>query len=72
MRRVVWNKQTIFFARAGEIVVFDSIPLAEVTSVQQVDEPEHNGLASPSFVALPNVVSGGKKLLQSTLRKSGK
>ena len=62
---MAWSKTVITFARPGDVAVFDSIPLAEVESVQQIDESEHEP-SGPSLSALPNVVSSFKNR-QSTI-----
>jgi hypothetical protein len=38
MRRVVWTKTRIYLTFVSEDTVFDSIPLAEIASIQQINE----------------------------------
>ena len=50
-RRVVWSKTLLAFANVDEDSAFDAIPLAEVVSVQQINEPPRDdGAAAPTAV----------------------
>ena len=43
---MVWDKEVLAFARIGESAVVDSIPLADVKSVNKVDKPPASGSSS--------------------------
>ncbi len=38
MRRVIWTKKKMYLTFVSEDTVFDCIPLAEITSIQQINE----------------------------------
>jgi hypothetical protein len=45
IRRVIWTKDVIAFARAGEEVLIDAIPLSEIKSIEAVGSRHLDGLA---------------------------
>jgi hypothetical protein len=47
-RRVVWTKYVIYLTSVSEYTVFDSIPLAEIASTQQVNEANRSEPLAPS------------------------
>ena len=49
IRRVIWNKYVVFFTKLDEDVVFDSIPLAEITSVQMMEEFAKSNVDDSNF-----------------------
>lgn len=52
MRRVVWTKKKIYLTFVSEDSVFDSIPLAEIASIQQINEtPRSESAMTGSFTS---------------------
>ena len=51
MRRVVWTKKMIYLTFVREDTVFDSIPLAEIASIQQINEPARNESSTVSLLS---------------------
>ncbi len=45
VRRIIWTKDVIAFARAGEELLIDAIPLSEIKSIEAVGSRQLDGLS---------------------------
>jgi hypothetical protein len=50
---VIWTKKKIYLTSVSEYTVFDSIPLVEIASIQQINETSRNGSSTPAPTPTP-------------------
>ena len=68
IRRVVWTKSFISFANVGENAAFDTIPLAEVSSVEQINQEPREGYMGLQSVEGPKSADSAKTLFRNALQ----